>query len=308
MSNKIEGSSCARCKAYLFSDDDIVYCPVCGAPHHRECYNVLGHCALESLHGTDAEYSKEKELQIKEKLKENESKNESKSKENEATCGMCGERFPKNSPRCPKCGMPNISQSGAFMVFDSLGGVPADYEFAENVTAEDTKKFILANTHRYIPKFVTLDKKNKASWNWLAFLFPSGWFLSRKMFKSGIIIGLFTIIFSLFSLPLRQSIINYGFSNSASYSEMFSFYSQIDVKILIFSVLGFFLDLALRLFAAILGDYFYKNYCVEAIKKIKTDSSDIDYDYRKKGGVNIFYFLIAYFVIQYVPVIIYSFI
>ena len=49
MSLNTEGVSCVRCHAYLFPEDDIVYCPVCGAPHHRECYNQLGHCALEEM-------------------------------------------------------------------------------------------------------------------------------------------------------------------------------------------------------------------------------------------------------------------
>ena len=56
MSLKTEGVSCVRCHAYLFPEDDIVYCPVCGAPHHRECYEQLGHCALEEFHGTDRQY------------------------------------------------------------------------------------------------------------------------------------------------------------------------------------------------------------------------------------------------------------
>ena len=53
MSLNDKGSSCVRCHAYIFPEDDIVYCPICGAPHHRECYNTLGHCALEELHGTE---------------------------------------------------------------------------------------------------------------------------------------------------------------------------------------------------------------------------------------------------------------
>ena len=60
MSLNEKGLSCAGCKAYLFEEDDIVYCPVCGAPHHRECYNRTGHCALEELHGTENEYDAEK--------------------------------------------------------------------------------------------------------------------------------------------------------------------------------------------------------------------------------------------------------
>ena len=47
---------CAFCKAILFDDDDVVYCPECGAPHHRECYNSLGHCARIELHGVADPY------------------------------------------------------------------------------------------------------------------------------------------------------------------------------------------------------------------------------------------------------------
>ena len=32
------------------------FCPVCGTPHHRECYEQLGHCAMEEFHGTDRQY------------------------------------------------------------------------------------------------------------------------------------------------------------------------------------------------------------------------------------------------------------
>ena len=68
MSQKEINKSCALCHAYLFDEDDVVYCPVCGAPHHRECYNSIGHCALESTHGTENQYDllKEKELELRE--------------------------------------------------------------------------------------------------------------------------------------------------------------------------------------------------------------------------------------------------
>jgi uncharacterized Zn finger protein (UPF0148 family) len=63
--------NCALCHAYLFQEDDVVYCPVCGAPHHRECYNSIGKCALEEFHGTENQYDllkraqEEKEAQAK---------------------------------------------------------------------------------------------------------------------------------------------------------------------------------------------------------------------------------------------------
>ena len=53
MSADLKGKTCGVCHAYLFPEDDVVFCPVCGAPHHRECYNKIGHCALEEAHGTE---------------------------------------------------------------------------------------------------------------------------------------------------------------------------------------------------------------------------------------------------------------
>ena len=72
MSTKETKRVCSLCHAYLFEDDDVVCCPVCGAPHHRDCYMNIGHCALEEFHGTENQYDKvrEKEREEAEKTKE----------------------------------------------------------------------------------------------------------------------------------------------------------------------------------------------------------------------------------------------
>lgn len=43
--------SCPVCHQPFKADDDVVVCPVCGAPHHRECYRKEGHCAYADTHG-----------------------------------------------------------------------------------------------------------------------------------------------------------------------------------------------------------------------------------------------------------------
>ncbi|MBR6741280.1 MAG: hypothetical protein IKL93_00900, partial [Clostridia bacterium] len=58
MSLQNKDQHCALCHAILFPEDDVVYCPECGAPHHRECYNGINHCALEEFHGTENQYDK----------------------------------------------------------------------------------------------------------------------------------------------------------------------------------------------------------------------------------------------------------
>ncbi len=269
--------SCVRCKAYLFNEDDVVYCPVCGAPHHRECYNALGHCALEELHGTEKEYSREK---IEEKKQQIEEKKQE-----------------------PKRDTSFYGRMGAFPEFDFLGGVPADYDLGDGVTANEAKNFVVSNTHRYIPKFAVLNPKNKISWNWLAFLFPAGWMFSRKMYKGGIFTALLTIAANCLSYPLSLKLYSLGFNTSGYLAENLNAITdmlpQIGATVIFMALAGTVFDLGIRLVSALFGDYIYKNYTISSIKKIKAESADEIADYRKKGGTNLLLFLLGTFIVQY---------
>ena len=307
MSLNTDGVSCVRCHAYLFPEDDIVYCPVCGAPHHRECYNQLGHCALEEFHGTDRQYDKVKAREEEQAAAE--MPNTGENAEGLITCQMCHEKYDFALNACPKCGAPNIAKAGgSFVNFDFLGGVPADYDIGDGITADEAKRFVAANTPRYIPKFAVLNAKNKLSWNWLAFLFPCGWMLSRKMYKNGIIAGLLTVISSLFYLPFMNAINNLGTTPGETQAQiMQSIYEHLPkmgAAVIAALLAGFVLNIAVRLLSALFGDYLYKQYAISSIKTIRAESEDMDYDYRKKGGVNIFLFLLGTMAVQYLPALI----
>lgn len=307
MSLNTDGVSCVRCHAYLFPEDDIVYCPVCGAPHHRECYNQLGHCALEEFHGTDRQYDKVKAREEEQAAAE--MPNTGENAEGLITCQMCHEKYDFALNACPKCGAPNIAKAGgSFVNFDFLGGVPADYDIGDGITADEAKRFVAANTPRYIPKFAVLNAKNKLSWNWLAFLFPCGWMLSRKMYKNGIIAGLLTVISSLFYLPFMNAINNLGTTPGETQAQiMQSIYEHLPkmgAAVIAALLAGFVLNIAVRILSAFFGDYLYKQYAISSIKTIRAESEDMDYDYRKKGGVNIFLFLLGTMAVQYLPALI----
>ncbi len=307
MSLNTEGVSCVRCHAYLFPEDDIVYCPVCGAPHHRECYNQLGHCALEEFHGTDRQYDKVKAREEEQAAAE--MPNTGENAEGLITCQMCHEKYDFALNACPKCGAPNIAKAGgSFVNFDFLGGVPADYDIGDGITADEAKRFVAANTPRYIPKFAVLNAKNKLSWNWLAFLFPCGWMLSRKMYKNGVIAGLLTVISSLFYLPFMNAINNLGTTPGETQAQiMQSIYEHLPkmgAAVIAGLLAGFVLNIAVRILSALFGDYLYKQYAISSIKTIRAESEDMDYDYRKKGGVNIFLFLLGTMAVQYLPALI----
>lgn len=44
------GIKCPVCEKPFQPGDDIVVCPQCGAPYHRECYEKEGKCIFDDLH------------------------------------------------------------------------------------------------------------------------------------------------------------------------------------------------------------------------------------------------------------------
>ena len=314
MNNNEKQKSCAMCHAYLFEGDDVVYCPECGAPHHRECYNELGHCALEEFHGTDKQYDRAAEKQRENSAFNPDAAATDGEAEGQITCGMCHEKYDFSLNACPKCGAPNIAKAGgSFVNFDFLGGVPSDYDIGETVTADEAKRFVAANTPRYIPKFATLNKKNRVSWNWAAFLFPCGWMLSRKMYKNGVIAGLLTVISTLLYLPFNNAVYKFGFAEGTAttaevVNNIYSHISEIGPLVIAVAAVGLIMNIVIRVISALFGDYFYKEYTISSVKRIRAESEDADADYRRLGGVNIFQVLVGFFAVQYLPMFIAVFI
>ncbi len=278
MSSHFPQKSCALCHAYLFPEDDVVYCPECGAPHHRECYNSIGKCALIELHGTENQYDK-----IKQSAPEQKQENAEE---------------PQNFE----------TPFGAFSPIDFLGGIKPESFIDDGVTAKQAATFVLSNTMRYIPKFAKLGKNRKISWNFMAFLFPCGWFLSRKMYKNGFIAGFFEILSVIFTIPFQNTLINLGMMDTMSYPDMLSGMAEnmsaISPAVVGVAFLGAMLSLAVSLVSALLGDWLYKKHTVKTIREIEASSEDKSLDYRKKGGVNLFLFILGYMLVRYIPAII----
>lgn len=281
MSPQNNQKSCTLCHAYLFPEDDVVYCPECGAPHHRECYNSIGKCALEELHGTENQYDKIKEQEPEPSPQESEKEEKQQRYE---------------------------TPFGEFSPIDFLGGVKPETLIDDGVTAKQAANFVFSNTMRYIPKFAKLNSQSKISWNFMAFLFPSGWFLSRKMYKNGIILGIFEILALILTIPFQNTLINLGMTQMVSYADMAAKISenmaQISPLVVGVAFIGSIISLAVSLVSALLGDWIYKKHTVKTVREIEASSEGKASDYRKKGGVNFLLFLLGYMAIRYIPVII----
>ncbi len=309
MSFENKKEACAMCHAYLFEEDDVVYCPVCGAPHHRDCYSAIGHCALEETHGTEQQYDRLREAEEKAE----EPVTAEKNAENSTVCPNCGENYSKRELLCPKCGRPNgVNFGGGVTVLniDPLGGVAADTDIGEGVTAEEASKAVLVNTQRYIPRFVGFKAGVKTTWNWLAFLFPAPWLFSRKLYGAGIVVSALQVAFTLLTYPLLTAV-DIPQSTNLNYLEFYESVAESMLKqptsLLICAAIGTFAFLIMRFVLGYLGDKLYYKYIISSVKQIKSSDEDKSVGYQKLGGVNLLMFSVGYFITKFLPQIIFIF-
>lgn len=301
MSLSVEGQSCPVCHAYLFDDDDVVYCPVCGAPHHRDCYHAVGHCALEDKHGTPEQYDAEAFRKTEPQTEETKSEAEQFIKER---CKNCGRELSDDAKFCPYCRAPRD-----FNPYDRFAGIKKDSEL-EGVTAEELAHFVMINPSRYVKTFFSQSKQKRTSWNWAAFLFPCEWSLFRKCYKSGILMGILLVAASILTLPLSQALSQFVLEGMDR-MEMVQFIAEnmdkIGILPIILTLICGVINIGVRIFAGLFSDYIYRQTAIEKIKEINTLDGDKNELYRKKGGVNLFLFIVAYFVKSYIPAILLMF-
>ena len=86
----VSKKECVVCHKPLTEHDDVVFCPECGAPYHRECYEKEGHCVFEEKHGSFS-YESPKPKHTEEHAQG-------------ARCPNCGAENPQSANYCSKCG------------------------------------------------------------------------------------------------------------------------------------------------------------------------------------------------------------
>ncbi len=318
MAYKIEGETCPVCKAYLFEEDDIVFCPVCGAPHHRDCYAAVGHCGLADKHGTAQQYSP--------KSREEE---EPKAKDKTDLCPNCGKDKVDNALFCPFCGYdyvggqkPNFGSqpyTNGFTPFpDPYGGIPRDGSVTvDGESVEDVKKFVFTNTQRYIPLFCRQNKKHKSNWNWAAFILPHCWLFFRKHYVAGAIALALMLVAEICQIPMNADLrvlMESGSQVVTTEAEqmrlILSLIPQIPISSIITSAVGVALAIGTSVYFGLMGDWHYRSHTVSSIKAIKADTTLLEKDeaFLKKGATSIWGFTLAYMAWNLIPQIVALFI
>lgn len=173
---KYTNYKCPVCGNQFIEDDDIVVCPDCGTPHHRECYKENGRCFNWDKHGTNQPIEVElTDVEENENAEENADFTQPQTSENKA----------ENAQQIVQEIFEEFKNEKDYTISDKHVSF---YEAA-----------IRKNQKFYIPRFMLIDKTKKGvSWNVAAFFVPFAWSLYRKMYNIALIIlALYVLLFSL---------------------------------------------------------------------------------------------------------------
>lgn len=170
----LEGIKCPVCKNEFTDGDDVVYCPDCGTPHHRECYKMAGHCVNAGLHQSGFVFDGSGAVK----------KDAAPVQSNPVNTNAEGFYIPRQdsgakSGEAPANTVPAMQMPDLFKQYEG-----------DTIDGEDAKFYaatVKTNTKRFIGVFKKFEgKKSKLGWNWGAFFFGPYYLLFRKMYSQGI--------------------------------------------------------------------------------------------------------------------------
>lgn len=262
MADKPKELYCAYCQARLFEEDDVVWCPECGAPHHRACWQSLGHCARQERHGQPE--PEEPDVAPEEPVED-------------------------SAPEPPQGASPFFPPGFADSAFDPYAGVDPEGEM-EGLPVAEVATFVRINTRRYIPRFRRMcDTGRKVSWNVGGFLFGSIWLLYRKCYTEGFAALVATLVSYLAAVPFNRVLnqaaeATLGLLTQAQMSDpvavgqaqtamMQQLLATVSVWQVLLALAGAALWVAIHLLTGLFGDRIYLRRCLDKVARIREDET-----------------------------------
>lgn len=212
---------CPYCQKPFADGDDVVVCPECGAPAHRDCWKKRGGCLYESKH--DAGYTWEIPYSKEREEAERKAQEEEAARRNARTFGDGADR--KQADTRPD-GMPFDNEYGNYASYTTgdhgemkpTVRVIGPDEMLGDFRVREYGEVIQNNKNRYIPKFFVMENtKRNIVGNIAAFFFPTLWSAYRRMYALALILVLAQFLVPLFSL---DSVIEY-YSEAATLAEQY---------------------------------------------------------------------------------------
>lgn len=245
---KYQNESCDFCRQRFEETDDVVVCPVCGTPQHRDCYEKNGGCVNAEKHESGFVWKSSAPPQQQASVRDGEFQLAG------IICPDCGRENPTDAECCESCGrkftfmgVNYLEKEGRLaakglqqqLFQEELRSIEETFQngtatlsdvdrlidlrakaVAPGMTKEQEQEvlcshpikrvlvFIAPNAVRYANKFRKTEATRKSTWNWAAFLFGPIWFFYRKLYKVGSIFLTLRLGLSLISLPYGERLIS----------------------------------------------------------------------------------------------------
>lgn len=319
------GIECPICKQEFSKSDDIVVCPQCGAPYHRECYLKEGHCIFTGKHEAGENWTPPKR-QAPPPTEKREPVGQ-----REKACPRCGNKNYKDALFCDRCGLPFSGAQtpppygspfpgggpagpgmptpmGMPFMLDPMAGVDPKEEFAEGVTAGEVAKYVKSSTPYYMTTFKRMKDTGAGKFNFCAFLFTGGWMLYRKQYKKGILITAIVALLLigsvccnlLFTMPILNNLAalakldpnSTAILTMTDYMKMFEQLGGISAgdQFLLFlpSILRL-LNWVVMFIVGFNGNRMYMKHCIEKVRELKAQNpteAAFNEAVQTQGGVN----------------------
>lgn len=256
---KSRPDTCAACKQQFKPGDDIVTCPECGAPYHRDCYQKAGHCVFEAKHGLGFEYVDPASQQHGPAAgPAQKAGSAAKNYTGPVRCPKCGTLNKPANIFCEKCGHPLHAEeppkAQAGWQRAGMGGMPgaaagataASVEEVDGIPAKDWATYVGQQAPSYLYRLSVQKQRNtKTGFIFSAFFLGPFYYAYRKMWGWAALTFVLWVLFSvppvLEMLALAKNPLVAGFTLSSL--EMFSqvmWLVNIAVRI-VFSVFALYL-------------------------------------------------------------------
>ncbi len=260
---------CPVCGLNFTENDDIVVCPHCGTPHHRECYKSNGGCANSQLHDEGFTF-----VPTAPPCESSESESKNEESKNEETENNAQAEFDPNK------------------VFGSvLGHTISDGDNIDGVPVGDLKKFVGNGWMYYIPLFFAKVKNLRVfRINFSALLGSYTWLFARKFYLLGCLSALLTSASYFYVYFYIAYLNNAGIDVTKSLTSIFQSTDSFVVSGYYIYTIVSYIPFIISLLTGIFANRLYMKKCVKKVKKINSTSASAEqFNERlsKKGGLNL---------------------
>lgn len=307
---------CSHCNKIFTKDDDIVVCPVCGTPQHRECYDEHNRCINHDKHTEGYEWAPDQHSN---------SNQQAQADDSNVICSNCGTENSSDSFFCKHCSLPlNASTNSDNNGFNQgsgqnkmpFGATPFmtspfegfndNDEIAENVKLKDAKAYVKTNNMFYSFIFKRIHDFDRSRFNFAAFFFSGGWFLYRKQYLIGtiltVLMGICLFGYAVTYTSMTQFIISNNITNEI---DLYNHLVTLPFDQMLFYASSSLFKIAqyiIMIISGLIGNRCYYNHVVKKVQAAKAEFKtelEVKTSLDTKGGVDkvLGYILMAGYII-----------